>query len=316
MSRILQLPTEVLAQIVRTVSLHGDLTNWRGTHPALRAIADSQSRVLVEDLRIQSGISLGVLDVFLAADDISMQTGAVNVYPGRLQVLTAFVRDTVCLTAGGNQSGESGYKSSRIMAHKEALMLFAIFSRTLKSSMATTHSTMSDVLVAPSEGPSLLSWQFSAEFCHYIEHEMTLLELESIIRMVSICTHKLWNWLLTNSDERLPVQTFGSLSGAILNSDQAVLTEQVIWNGPLWVSSMLAQPNNPAEGKRAQLDGILMRNVGKADAARLAANGVARYLWRERQRKIDKLASQQAQAVVVNDLRIDSAGFRGGAGDM
>jgi hypothetical protein len=316
MSAMLGLPTEVLAQVVRAVSLNGDLACWRGTHPILRDVADSQSRILVEDQRIQHRISQKVLQAFLETNEDLRRTGAMHGEHGRLQVLNAFVRDTNSLRDGGNHTSEPGNRPSRTIANREAVMLFAIFSSVLKSSMAATHSTMSDVLVTSPEGPSLHSWQFSSEFRHYIEHEVALSDLEAIISVISICTHQLWDWLLTQADGSLPVKTFGSLSGAILNSDQAVLTEQVIWNGPFWVSNMLAQSNHAVKRGQAQLDTMLMTNIGKADAARLAANGVARYLWRERQRKIDKSASEQAQAVVVNDLRVNNAVFRGAAGDM
>jgi hypothetical protein len=120
------------------------------------------------------------------------------------------------------------------------------------------------------------------------------------------------------------VSGFGSLSGASFNTDQAILTEHLIWKGPLWAAQVL-KLHGPAEigatpAANAEIgDKLVQEGIWKGsreEGARLAANGVARLLWKERQEKIEAKASSSAGKISITDMRANPSVWRGASGDM
>lgn len=178
-------------------------------------------------------------------------------------------------------------------------MLFAVVSRLLNDS-ATVSRMTGDLLAPSASGEHSESKLMSQRLRHLLRHELTLEELESVIAAINVCTNRLWSTIFLVSPRDSSVSSFGSLSGVSFNTDQAILTEHVIWKGPRWVSRLLGEyvtrggEQGCGTGGDGHLDMTLV-NEGvwrgsREDGARLAANGVARFLWKEREERIEQRA--------------------------
>ncbi|KAJ9606820.1 hypothetical protein H2200_008830 [Cladophialophora chaetospira] len=195
----------------------------------------------------------------------------------------------------------------------------------LTSSSKVSHSTTSDVLVPAPDGRQTFSKSFSDEFVHFLKEELTLEELEAIIAAISVCVTRLWSAVFMFRPKDSTVVGFSSLSGTSFSTDQAILTEHVIWRGPLWVSRILDQ-YGPGErvatqiGDEIEVEEILVKEGlwkgSREEGARLAANGVARLLWKERQERIETKANASAGKVNITDIRVNPSVWRGSSGDM
>jgi hypothetical protein len=136
----------------------------------------------------------------------------------------------------------------------------------------------------------------------------------------------------------MSINTFASLSGFTFNIEQAVLTEYVIWNGPGWAARVLGgNCDGELDGEVDDVEGRMQRygpwKGSKEDGARIAANGLARLLWKERGRKVEEErervrvmremvvrsgeeTGKDVVAVQVSTLQVSPVVWRGSAGDM
>ncbi|OAL35165.1 hypothetical protein AYO20_05642 [Fonsecaea nubica] len=310
-----ELPTEILAQIVRYAHLNGDLPNLRLSNSRSWALADHQSRLLLDDLCSKYGISARVRDRYL-----THKQG--NKFPSDIQQ-----PDIIHIMAFGNFLRMTGLLAAdldRAMIHlsrtavptlrgcaREPFVLFEIFNQVLNSSLRVSNSATADLLVPSPDAEQSVSKQFSEEFVHFLRHELTLEDLEGIIGAISVCSMRLWSSVFLFRPKDSSVSSFGSLSGASFNIDQAILTEHVIWKGPLWASQILKKygladvaSSNQTEVD-FEIDDILVRkgiwSGSRSQGARLAANGVARLLWKERQQRIEAQTSASAERTSITE---------------
>ncbi|KIW95469.1 uncharacterized protein Z519_04054 [Cladophialophora bantiana CBS 173.52] len=329
MTTISELPAEILAQIVRYANLNGDVPNLRLSNSRILALADSQTHLLLDDLCFRYGISARVRDLYLSqkAGERFSRTRRPNII--HVMAFGNFLRMTGLLAAdldrGIRQPTLTGVPPSQL-GNREPFLLFAIFSQVLNSSLEFSHSTIADLLAPSPDAGHLLSKQFSEKFVHFLRQELALEELEGIIGAISVCSMRLWGTVFLFRPRDSTISSFGSLSGASFNTNQAILTEHVIWKGPLWASRILrvygpADAGSTQETKMgAEVDDNLVREGvwrgTRCEGARLAANGVARLLWKERQQKIDAKASAAAERTSIADLRIDASVWRGSSGGL
>ncbi|OQV03630.1 hypothetical protein CLAIMM_08648 [Cladophialophora immunda] len=325
-----ELPTEIVAQIVRYANLNGDLPNLRLSNSRALALADRQTHLLLDDLCFGYGISARVRDLYLSQRAGDKSTSGIR-QPDIVHVMAFgnLLRMTRLLAADLDRAiGHPVQAAAPNLrpGKREPFVLFAIFSQVLNSSLGVAYSTMADLLApAPDAGHSF-SKQFSERFVHFLKQDLALEDLEDLIGAISVCSMRLWSTVFLFRPKDSSVSSFGSLSGASFNIDHAILTEHVIWKGPLWASQILRRYGPADAGFNYQTagdvevdDSLVKEGIwrgSRSEGARLAANGVARLLWKERQQKIEAKASASAERTTITDMRLDPSVWRGSSGDM
>ena len=329
MLSIFDLPTEILSQIVRYVNLNGDLAELRSSNSNFVELSSHQSRFLFEDLCIRYSVSPQTAQYLLSKDHGKPFTNN-EFEPNKSDILrwTYFLHKTEILGSDADQamSHTLPHKISRLqLSSREPFVLFASLTRLLNSSLTTSHSTASDVLAPSPDGGQYISKRFSERFVKFLGPCLTLEELEAIIAGISVCVAKLWSSVFMFRPKDSTISGFGSLSGASFSTDQAILTEHVIWRGPIWVAKILERfgsgDNFPTYAESStKVDDVLVKEGvwkgSREDGARLAANGVARLLWKERQRKIEAKGAASADKVSIVEMRVNASVWRGSAGDI
>ncbi|ETI22241.1 hypothetical protein G647_06314 [Cladophialophora carrionii CBS 160.54] len=326
---IFNLPKEVLAQIVRYANFNGDLPGLRLVHPRLLGVLGYQYRLLLEDTLLRYGISSRTLSLY-RSQHVGRPFPHSDLDPVMLDVLALdrFLRETGSLAVDAEQALRPLHNV--LVEHqpssREPFMLFAAFTRVLNSSTTVSHTTAFDLLAPSPNGAQTYSKRYSDSFLRFLKQELTLVELEAIIGAISVCAMKLWSTVFVFRPKDSTVTGFGSLSGASFNTDQAILTEHIIWKGPLWAARVL-ELYGPAETgatSTTQVDAVVGNNLIKdavwrgtrEEGARLAANGLARLLWKERQERIEAKASSTAEKISITDMRVNPSVWRGSSGDM
>jgi hypothetical protein len=318
---VLDLPAEILAQIVRHVNINGDFSRLRLSNSRFLEIGFHRHRLLFEDLCLRYDIGRRSSRLYLSLAGAKRTVNG-GLEPSTRDVLkfTNFLHETKALAAGVDHA-----MSRRQLSSREPFVLFAIFSEVLNSSLTISHSTMSDLLAPAVDAVYSFSKSFSQNFVQFLREELTLEELEAVIAGISVCVTKLWSDVFMFRPKDYTISGFGSLSGASFNTDKAILTEHVIWRGPLWAARILklyGSARNPLSNTDigTQLDDTLVRDGiwkgSREEGARLVANGVARLLWRERQLKIDAREKLSAGPARITDMRVDVSVWRGSSGDM
>ncbi|EXJ67979.1 uncharacterized protein A1O5_08593 [Cladophialophora psammophila CBS 110553] len=205
------------------------------------ALADSQTHLLLDDLCFRYGISARARDLYLSQRASERFSGTRQPII-HVMAFGNFLRMTALLAADLDKGiGESTLTAvpPTQLGNREPFLLFAIFSQVLNSSLEFSHSTMADLLAPSPDAGQSLSKQFSEKFVHFLRQELALEELEGIIGAISVCSMRLWGTVFLFRPRDSTISSFSSLSGASFNTNQAILTEHVIWKGPLWASRIL-----------------------------------------------------------------------------
>lgn len=329
MSALLELPTEILVHILRYVNLNGDLASLRLCNSELAETIVQQERWFINDLSAHYGIGERVLEMFMhqgnahheSAGTFSPKIWQVIALSGLLQDTKFIAADAYVMMARAvsEKQPRPAYLSSR-----EPFLLFAVLTHLLDASATVTPWT-GDVLAPSADGEYSLSKLLPEKFLHFTQTELGLEELESVIAAINFCSTRLWSTIFLFRPKDAAVVSFGSLSGASFNMDQALLTEHIIWKGPRWVARVLESCNSESEavhatGRRGDVD-LTLVNEGiwrgsKEEGARIAANGLARLLWKKRQEKIEEKAAKSHGRIAIAEMRVCTAIWRGSSGDM
>lgn len=137
------------------------------------------------------------------------------------------------------------------LVNREPFILFAIFSQLLNLSL-TVPSMTGDIMAPSADGRLSVSKRLSNKIVRFLKDGLTLSELESVVAALNVCATKLWNGLLLFMPRDSTVSNFGSPSGVAFNTDQAVLTEHVIWRGPGWGSGLLEDCGHVGMGQAVE----------------------------------------------------------------
>ncbi len=326
---ILDLPTEILAELVRHSNLNGGLLSLRLSNSRLLKVVSCQAALLLEDLSIRYGVSNRALRLYLSQKHEGLP-GKDPPQPRNLDVLalSQFLHTTDSLGVDADRAFHHTPQTSMrhsLPSSREPFVLFAVFNHIIKSSLTISHSTASDLLAPSLDGGQTFSKRISEDLLRFLKQELTLEELESVIGAISVCAMRLWSAVFMFRPKDSTVSEFGGISGASFNADQAILTEHIIWRGPLWVVRMLRLYGPEGTGASQtgdanEMDDSLIRHGvwrgSREEGARLAANGVARLLWKERQERIEARASASAEKVSITDMRVSASVWRGSSGDM
>ncbi|KAK5199069.1 hypothetical protein LTR99_001109 [Exophiala xenobiotica] len=312
------LPVEVLVQILRYVNHSGDLGNLRLCSSDFMELSVQQERLFWTELCSDEEIVPRTTSLPRCEDSTA----------GILQVMAAgnFLREMRVISS--DRDGKIQHLTESNRPHSElgrwsGFVLFDAVHQLLKASTTVTNSQGG--VLAPSADGDTSTYQVLSEECvRFLKTEMTLQELEAVIAAINVCTTRLWSMVFLFTPQDLTVGSFGSLSGSSFNMEQAILTEHVIWKGPQWVSRVLegfGQTNRrsgPELHRNADMT-LLREGIWRGtreEGARLAANGLARLLWKERQEKIENKAHSSGTAVAITDMRVNSMVWRGPSGDM
>ncbi|KIW57011.1 hypothetical protein PV05_05616 [Exophiala xenobiotica] len=321
------LPVEVLVQILRYVNHNGDIGNLRLCSSDLMELSLQQERLFRIELCSDQGIAPRVWDLFCSQRTTGLPH-CEHSTPGIVQVMVLgnFLREIRVIASDIDDMIHQLTESNRThleLGRWSGFLLFDVVHQLLKAS--TTVTDRQGGVLAPSAHGDTFTHQVLSEKCvRFLKTQMTLQDLETVIAAVNVCTTKLWSMIFLFTPQDLTVESFGSLNGTSFNMEQAILTEHVIWKGPQWVSRGLegfglANRRSGTELQRNADMTLLREGIWRGtreDGARLAANGLARLLWKERQEKIEGKARSSSTAVTITDMRVNSVVWRGSSGDM
>ncbi|KEF59144.1 uncharacterized protein A1O9_03988, partial [Exophiala aquamarina CBS 119918] len=295
MATLLDLPTEILVQITQHASFNGDLPRFRQVNSRLNDISKRQSQRFLEDLCKRYDLSARVVDLYFTR---RLGTASMESSEPRLVDVIAldhFLRGVEIVAADVDkalQSRQAAHGARPYRISRESFLLFAVLSQLL--SLSKTVLSMTGTVLAPCHsGETFAPKVPSDEFARFLQSELALLDLESIIVAINVCATRLWSTIFLFRPTDMMVTSFGSLSGYSFNTHQAILAEHTIWKGPKWVSQTLERCNestgDPSHHKETQ-DPLINRGIWNGsheNGALLAANGMVRMLWKERQDKIE-----------------------------
>ncbi|KAK5062728.1 hypothetical protein LTR84_004802 [Exophiala bonariae] len=332
MAVLLDLPAETLVQISQHVNLNGDLSRFRQVNSRLNDISQGQSRHFLDNLRRRYGLRSHIVDLYFRRKLESSASKSNEPRLANVLALDHLLRSMETLAEDVDRALRSRTNIHEIHAphiDRESFLLFAILSHLLR--LSQTVLSMTGTVLAPcSSGETFAPKLLGPGFVQFVQHELELSDLESIISVINVCATKLWSTIFLFRPKDSTVSSFGSLSGYSFNTDQAILTEHVIWKGPKWVSQILTRygassvdkgdASSMARDHEERNDQIVTEGVWRGsheNGALLAANGVARLLWKERQQKIEQVKrGDVVQAVAITNMQTNPVVWRGSAGDM
>lgn len=329
---LLDLPTETLVQISQHVIFNGDLPRFRQVNSRLHEISQGQSCHFLDSLCQRYGLRISVVDLYFRK---KLESNALEFGEPRLVDVLAldhFLRIVDIVAAEVEKALQSGTEIHRAHSrriNRESFLHFAILSHLLR--LSQTVLSMTGTVLAPcNSGETFAPKLLSNSFVELVQHDLTLLDLESIITAINVCVTKLWSTIFLFRPKDSTVSSFGSLSGYSFNTDQAILTEHAIWKGPKWVAQVLrryagssmdeADAISTPRADKEPDDQIVTKGIWRGtheNGALLAANGVARLLWKERQQKIEQAKRGDAgRTVAITNTHANPVVWRGSAGDM
>jgi hypothetical protein len=332
MAALLDLPTEILVQITQYAQFNGDLPRFRQVNSRFNGISKEQSRQYLDSLCRKYGLRAPVVDLYFTRRLGTSTLGSNEPRVVDVIALDHFLRSVEIVAADVDKVLQS--KTDNRRAHpqsidRESFLLFAVLSHLLR--LSQTVLAMTGTVLAPcSSGETFAPKLLSDGFVQFLQNELALSDLESIIAAINICATRLWSTIFLFKPTDSTVSSFGSLSGYSFNADQAILTEHTIWKGPKWVSQVMKRYGGLTGDQTATLsspqsareldDRIVTEGLWRGsqeNGALLAANGVARMLWKERQEKIEQVKRGDAvQPLSITDMRTNPVVWRGSSGDM
>ncbi len=305
--------SELLLLILVQATGNCDVPNLRLVNSGLNQIVVEHHRALFLGLCWTHSLPDTLLDAYFTHHAVKADGVEGLLFLSReVSTLETFCKDEQHLIGG-----DSGIQN-RTLTH---LLWFSTFTSALKAGVDLQQNPQ-DILAPSGTIDSAVPLAMTYSFKDWIKNSLSLTELEAIITAINIAASKLWASVFLYKVHSSRVNTFASLSGHTFNIEQAILTEHIIWHGPRWAGRLLTSPalgNTDSLEHRLHLFGPWFGS--KEDGARIAANGLARFLWKERQRKVDEEREKKAQQslqgqAVVATLSINPAVWRGSAGDM
>lgn len=211
----------------------------------------------------------------------------------------------------------------------ESVLIFSAFQRELiRSVQAQDESQFSGMIARADASNDHFEWlKLDQRFMDFIRDQLTVDDLQALMTIVNFCaiSTRFIDTILTSRYYFNDAGASDHWQNEQLGS--ALLAERILWRGPSWLAKMLCQSiqsNAPAivvqqNGSLDVSDDHTMWTGSRAEAARLAANGIARFLWKERALKLE-LEQRLAETSGVEmkplrpDLRVDAAVWRGSSG--
>lgn len=318
------LPSEIASLILVYSHVNGDLASVRLVSRRLSDLASRGCRTFVETTCCQYGIAS---QVFKSYQD-TVNQGQIRTHEDDLLPILALRSELQTLnllaTPATRQNTDDGDRTVL------GLLLFSILSRKLQAKPGGDGSGKR-ILACNDTINGIRSLSVGQELLHHLDSDVSLAELEGMISAINLSAAKLWTFLLFSKPAHARTMSYVSLGGPPFSVDQALVTEHVIWKGPKWVASMLEQQKSSGEVKGVPSKTLvefdeLLRSHGpwrgsNEDGARIAAGGMARFLWSQRTGKVEgELETHKRETpegkFQIAELRVNAGVWRGSAGDM
>ena len=318
------LPAETVSLVLEYINSNGDLPAVRGVNRRLCAMVTSNSRALVKDTCRQYNIPFTTFEHYSASRSDPKTRDAEE----DLLLMLALRSELDAFRRLAIDAGRQNISEADSMLH--GLLLFSILAKTLYDQGRRQDSTTT-IMVSDKNLNKARCIALNQRSMHLLETGFTLMELESMVIAINMCASKLWSNVSGFRLADAQTQSFANLGGYTFSIEQAILTEAVIWKGPVWVAKM-PRTCYIASGHRIEdmnthgrfevlLNGNDLWRGSREEGARLAATGVARLLWRVRQQRVEdeqmqKKREEQSRSAGIADLKLNAAVWRGSAGDM
>lgn len=210
----------------------------------------------------------------------------------------------------------------------EAVLVFAAFQHELLRSVKAPKEGRAPTMIArASSNNAHFDWlPFDQRFKDFVRNKLTVDDLQALMTVVNFCavSTRFIDTILTSRYYFNDAGATGHWQDEQLGS--ALLAEHILWGGPAWLAKALHQSTSPVtQGQHRTGHEVNDQNTmwkgSRGEAAHLTANGVARFLWRERARKLE-LEREAVEASNVDigparvEVRLDVVVWRGSSGDL
>lgn len=178
----------------------------------------------------------------------------------------------------------------------QSVLVFSAFQRELMRSIEVCDEADLALIARADADNKDFEWpKLDGSFMDFVRVQMSVDDLQALMTIVNFCAISI-RFIDTILKSRYYFNNTGG-SGHWHNEqlESALLAERILWRGPSWLAKTLHQnfeTNTQAIPLRqhatlAAHDDHIMWAGSRAEVEKLTANGVARFLWKERARKLE-----------------------------
>lgn len=330
---LFSLPSEIFQQILSETVPSGNFTCLRLVHSHFNNTIRVSAEHLMRSLVQSRNVSDRVLDLHQQFEGPEAGTQVIDQKLSLLLRLHHNVATCVRLESVLDLSREK-FAAFPIWADVpakgfgsiEAVLVFAAFQHELvKSIRAQEQGRFPNTIARANHNNDHLEWlNLDQRFMDFVRDQLTVDDLQTVMTIVNFCaiSTRFIDTILTSRYYFNDAGETDHWQNEQLGS--ALLAERILWGGPSWLAKTLHQSRSQVMPTQQRTDTTAKDEdtmwVGsREEAAQLTANGVARFLWKERARKLDsELRLAETAGIetkpVRQDLRIDAAVWRGSSG--
>jgi hypothetical protein len=326
------LPSEIFQQVLSHTVEFENFAGLRLVHPHFNSTIRASAEDLMRNIILSHNISGRVLRLYQQADEPNVDMVFTD------QKLSSLLRlhknMATCVLLGAVLEAHRDKFSqfpiwsdvpAQSFNHIEPVLVFSAFQYELVRSVEAQAESKSSTMIARAKFNNNFDWlKLSQRFMHFVRDQLTVDDLEALMIIANFCaiSTRFVDTILTSRCEFNDAGATGHWQNEQLGS--ALLTECILWGGPSWLAKSLHESILPTVSVQRQSK-IPVGNHNtiwtgsRGNAARLTANGIARFLWKERARKLElerhlNEASETKTNAIRPDLKVDAAVWRGSSG--
>lgn len=327
------LPSEIFQQVLSHTVGFENFASLRLVHPHFNSTIRASAEYLMRNIIFSQNISGRVLCLYQQVDEPSVDTVLTD---QKLSLLLRLHQDmTTCvLLEAVLEAHRDKFSQFPIWSdvpaqgfnHIESVLVFSAFQYELVRSVEAQAESKSSTMIARAKlNNNNFDWlKLSQRFIHFVRDQLTVDDLEALMIIANFCaiSTRFMDTILTSRCEFNDAGPTGHWQNEQLGS--ALLTECILWEGPSWLAKSLHESISPTVSVQRQSkipadNHNTIWTGSRGNAARLTANGIARFLWKERARKLE-LERHLNEALGTKttatrpDLKVDAAVWRGSSG--
>ena len=333
MMSLFALPSEIFQQVLSESVGFENFASLRLVHPHFNSTIRASAEHLMRNIICSQNVSDHVLRLYQQVDKTNIDTVLTDQKLFSLLRLHQNVATCVRLEAilGAHRDKFSRFPvwsdvPAQGFNHIESVLLFSAFQYQLvKSVEAQAEGNSSTMIARAKVNHKNFDWlKLGQGFMNFVRDQLTVDDLEALMIIANFCaiSSRFMSTILTFRCDFSDAGATNHWQNEQL--DSALLTECILWGGPSWLTKSLHDSISPTVSVQSQSeitaeDHITIWSGFRRDAARLTANGAARFLWKERARKLalerqlDKTSGMKKKATRP-DLKVDAAVWRGSSG--
>ena len=327
------LPSEIFQQVLSHTVEFENFASLRLVHPHFNSTIRASAEYLMRNIIFSQNISGRVLCLYQQVDEPSVDTVLTDQKLSSLlrlhQDMTTCVLLEAVLEAHRDKFSQFPIWSdvpAQGFNHIESVLVFSAFQYELVRSVEAQAESKSSTMIARAKlNNNNFDWlKLSQRFIHFVRDQLTVDDLEALMIIANFCaiSTRFMDTILTSRCEFNDAGPTGHWQNEQLGS--ALLTECILWEGPSWLAKSLHESISPTVSVQRQSkipadNHNTIWTGSRGNAARLTANGIARFLWKERARKLE-LERHLNEALGTKttatrpDLKVDAAVWRGSSG--